>query len=85
MCVEGIKDETNVLKVLGPWRAADQNVTEEDQHKLAEEGPKDVVHESLECASALERPKGMTRNSKWTWPVRNTVFLMSSGWIDTWW
>ena len=32
---------------------------------------------------ALDKPKGMTRNSKWPWCVLKAVFSISAAWTRT--
>jgi hypothetical protein len=34
-----------------------QNIVKEHQHKAAEERPKDVVHQGLECGRGIAQPK----------------------------
>jgi hypothetical protein len=61
------EDRANVLEVFCLRSAEDQNVVEEDKHKVAEERPENFIHQGWNVDGAFVRLKGMTmtRNSKW--------------------
>ena len=44
-----VEDDGNVLQMLRPQRAVDENIVEKDQHKPPQVGAKDIVHQRLEC------------------------------------
>jgi len=43
-----VEDDGNVLEMLRPRRAVNENVVEKNQHKPPQERPQDVVHQGLE-------------------------------------
>ena len=46
-----------MLEMLGPRRAVNENVVEENQHEPAEEGAEHIVHQCLECRRGVGEPK----------------------------
>ena len=58
---QDVEDDAQVLKVLGPGRAVNEDIIEEDEDAPAEERLEDEVD------GALDSLKGMTKNSKWPW------------------
>jgi hypothetical protein len=79
-----VEDGSDVLQVGALGVIVNQNVVKEDKHKLPDEILQNIIHERLERHSALVRPNSITRNSKWSWCVWNTVFSMSTSFIKTW-
>ena len=45
---QSVEHRTNMLQMLCPRRAIDENIIEEDEHESSQEGPEDVVHQRLE-------------------------------------
>ena len=72
-----VEDDGDVLKVLCPGGAVDKNVIKENK------GRRTSFIRAWKVAGALARPKGITKNSKWPWWVRNAVLAMSSGCMRT--
>jgi hypothetical protein len=46
---EGLKDLFYMLEMFRPGPAKYQNIIEEHKNKLVKEGPKNIIHQSLEC------------------------------------
>lgn len=48
VCLQGVEDEADALEVLGPRRAINENIAEENQHAPAKKGRENIVHKCLE-------------------------------------
>ena len=53
-----VEDDGDVLYMLRPRRAVDENVIEKDQHKQSQVGVKDIVHQRPECGRRVGEAKG---------------------------
>jgi hypothetical protein len=54
---QGLEDEPNMLQMLVPCAAVDENVVKKYKHKPAEEGTQHVVHQCLECGGGVGEPE----------------------------
>ena len=54
---ERVEDEADVLQVLGPRKAIDQDILKEDKHEPPKERLQDVVHECLEHSRRVGETK----------------------------
>ena len=61
---ECLEDLSDVVEVLFPSLAEDQDVIQVHYYKCVGEWPQDVVHQRHEVAGVFVNPKGMTNDSK---------------------
>lgn len=53
-----LEHHLDVLEVLGPRGAVNQDVIEKDQREFADERLEDVVHQRLECGGCIHQSEG---------------------------
>ena len=59
-----VEDDGDVLKVLRPRGVVDKNVIKKTITNQCKYGPRTSFIKAWKVAGALERPKGITKNSK---------------------
>ena len=57
MPLEGAEDSTNVVRMVYPRVAKNENVIEKTRTNLSKKGPHHVIHEHLECGLGITQPK----------------------------
>jgi hypothetical protein len=57
MLVQLIEDHLDMLQMFCPCGTIDQNIVKENQHKHANEGLHDLIHQRLKCGGCIREPK----------------------------
>lgn len=57
MLPQGRQDSAEVARVVSPCLAINQNIIKEYKNKIAQVGPKNIIHERLECHRSISQPE----------------------------